>query len=330
VANAFLSLSREDQAILLRQHAPHLDMLPFVLKKDIWICWALEKLFKMPNRMAMAFKGGTSLAKVYKAIDRFSEDIDVTLDYRGFVSPISGNESRSEIARLSEKLKGFVLEHTRDKIKPYFEELLSKQYGKDSAKVELNGTGEKLFIHYPSAFDAGTTDYIPTSVLLEFGGRNITEPNEVHTVRPYISELLPGYAFPEATVTVLALCRTYWEKATLAHVECNRPNQRLEASRFSRHWYDLYRISDNLADLQSRAAYELLRDVVRYKKVFFYYGYADYDSCMTGALRLVPHDDLKKALEADFDSMVKARMFYAEPPSFKKIMDRLTEVESSF
>lgn len=28
----------------------------------------------------MLFKGGTSLSKVYKAIERFSEDIDLSLD----------------------------------------------------------------------------------------------------------------------------------------------------------------------------------------------------------------------------------------------------------
>ena len=32
----------------------------------------------------MAFKGGTSLSKVYGIIDRMSEDVDITLDYRAF------------------------------------------------------------------------------------------------------------------------------------------------------------------------------------------------------------------------------------------------------
>jgi hypothetical protein len=323
----FLALPKEDQAILLKRHAPKLDMMQVVVEKDIWVCWALEKLFNMPDRLPMAFKGGTSLSKVYKAINRFSEDIDVTLDYRGFVDPIRGDESRSEITRLSERLKGFVLAHVRDKIKPYFEAVLSEQFGEGAGTVELNENGEKLYIYYPSAFDEGTSDYVPSSVLVEFGGRNITEPNEAHKITPYLSADLPEYIFPEAIVTVLALQRTYWEKATLAHVECNRPNQRLEASRLSRHWYDLYQMSGNLADLQSPAACDLLGDVVRYKKIFFHYGYADYDSCLSGALRLVPEGKLKKALEADFMAMVAAGMFYAEPPSFEQILARLTEVQ---
>jgi hypothetical protein len=52
--------------------------------KDVWVCWALETLFSMPNAHPMAFKGGTSLSKVYDIIDRFSEDVDITLDYKHF------------------------------------------------------------------------------------------------------------------------------------------------------------------------------------------------------------------------------------------------------
>ena len=50
----------------------------------MWICWVLRTLFSIPNRHPMAFKGGTSLSKVYGIIDRFSEDLDITLDYRFF------------------------------------------------------------------------------------------------------------------------------------------------------------------------------------------------------------------------------------------------------
>lgn len=50
---------------------------------DVWVCWVLQTLFTMPDRLPMAFKGGTSLSKVFGAIARFSEDVDITLDYRG-------------------------------------------------------------------------------------------------------------------------------------------------------------------------------------------------------------------------------------------------------
>jgi hypothetical protein len=324
--DSFFGLSREDQAALLRLHAPSLDMEPFVVEKDIWVCWALEQLFSMPGRLPMAFKGGTSLSKVYKAIDRFSEDIDITLDYRGFGEPVNGKESRAELVRISDKLKAFVLAYTRDTVKPFFEKVLTEQFGKENCRVELNETGEKVYIHYPSVLEQGP-DYLASSVLLEFGSRNITEPNESHAVCPYLADLVTDYTFPQPTVTVLALPRTFWEKATLVHVECNRPNLRPSAERLSRHWFDLYKLSQNLAYFQSADAQDLLADVVYHKKIFFHYGYANYDACLSGGLRLVPAGELRKALEADFGSMVAAGMFYGDPPPFQKIMDRLTEVE---
>src|SRR5699024_6026534 len=55
-----------------------------ILEKDIWLCWVLEQIFKMPSAPKMAFKGGTSLSKVFGLIERFSEDVDITLDYRNF------------------------------------------------------------------------------------------------------------------------------------------------------------------------------------------------------------------------------------------------------
>ncbi len=53
-----------------------------VIQKRIWICWVLQVMFSIPGAHPMAFKGGTSLSKVYNIIDRFSEDVDITIDYR--------------------------------------------------------------------------------------------------------------------------------------------------------------------------------------------------------------------------------------------------------
>jgi hypothetical protein len=51
------------------------------LEKDIWICWVLHGVFGMPGRLPMAFKGGTSLSKVYGAIRRFSLVLQVRVGH---------------------------------------------------------------------------------------------------------------------------------------------------------------------------------------------------------------------------------------------------------
>ena len=71
----FLDLSAEEQSDILQTVAPQLARGASVLEKDIWVCWTLQALFSMPGTHPMAFKGGTSLSKVYGVIDRFSEDV---------------------------------------------------------------------------------------------------------------------------------------------------------------------------------------------------------------------------------------------------------------
>ena len=54
------------------------------IEKDFWVCWTLYRVFEVIQfRPHLIFKGGTSLSKVYRAIDRFSEDVDLSLSRRG-------------------------------------------------------------------------------------------------------------------------------------------------------------------------------------------------------------------------------------------------------
>ena len=55
-------------------------LLPLVIEKDFWVCWTLERLFVVPGFSEhLLVKGGTRLSKVYGVIQRFSEDIDLSL-----------------------------------------------------------------------------------------------------------------------------------------------------------------------------------------------------------------------------------------------------------
>src|SRR5437868_3927794 len=60
--------------------------LPFsVIEKDFGVVWTLERLFSLPDlKNHLTFKGGTSLSKVYGIIQRFSEDIDLSIEKEFF------------------------------------------------------------------------------------------------------------------------------------------------------------------------------------------------------------------------------------------------------
>lgn len=328
---SFLHLEPREQSQIYRALGPQLARSPSVLEKDVWVCWVLQTLFSMPDRMPMAFKGGTSLSKVFNAIARFSEDVDITLDYRGLngtFDPFAEGVSRSRLKIFGETLKAFVREYVRDVVQPHFQRALTAGFDAGAFRLEIGADGEQLRVHYPTVLDT-VGDYVGHSVLIEFGGRNITEPNEAHDVRPDIAALVTELEFPCSTVSVLSPVRTFWEKATLMHVECQRNMYRAGAQRLSRHWYDLAMLADQPHGRAAVAERNLLADVVRHKKAFYNSGYANYDACLVGQLRLVPQEAMLVALREDYRHMIDAGMFIGEPPAFDDIIGRLGDLENT-
>jgi len=328
---SFLYLEAQEQSQIYRALAPQLARSPVVLEKDVWVCWMLQTLFTMPGRLPMAFKGGTSLSKVFGAIARFSEDVDITLDYRGLdasFDPFAVGVSRNRLKKFSEDLKSFVRDHTHGVVAPHFQRVLAAEFDAAAFRLEVSDDGEQLRVHYPTVLEA-PGDYVGNSVLIEFGGRNITEPNEEHEVWPDIAKHVADLEFPRSTVSVLSPARTFWEKATLIHVECQRDEFRASAERLSRHWYDLAMLADQVHGQAAVTDRALLADVVKHKKVFYNASYANYDACLAGQLRLIPEDAALAALRDDFQRMTGAGMFIGEPPAFDAIVDRLRALETA-
>ena len=81
--NRIVALSANEQKALFKEAAKIKKIPESMIEKDFWVCFVLERLFadKELKRM-FRFKGGTSLSKVFHTIERFSEDIDLILDWR--------------------------------------------------------------------------------------------------------------------------------------------------------------------------------------------------------------------------------------------------------
>lgn len=104
----FFDLTDSAQKELIQAASSQLDMSEAVIEKDFWVCWLLEKLFLLPENMV--FKGGTSLSKAFQLIDRFSEDVDITLDYRNFhdeidFKAINRSQLKNSVNNLKRSLK---------------------------------------------------------------------------------------------------------------------------------------------------------------------------------------------------------------------------------
>ncbi|MBB0025228.1 MULTISPECIES: nucleotidyl transferase AbiEii/AbiGii toxin family protein [Burkholderiaceae] len=326
----YFDLPLAEQAELLLGLAPVLGRRAEILEKDIWLCLALGALFTLPCRKPMAFKGGTSLSKVYQAIERFSEDIDVTIDYRSLIqdAPDLATLSNSQRRKLSDALKAALVDHVTKELVPALQAALAEKLPGREITLEISEDAEKLWLLYPSAVE-NTDAYLRPSVLIEFGGRNATLPQDTLTITPDVAPHVPAVTFPSAQVTVLSPMRTFWEKATLIHVECHRPDLRAGADRLSRHWYDLARLADHEVGLNAVADVELLKDVLHIKETFFRSGYSQYDLCLSGGLRLIPDAPLLDALSQDYQAMLSAQMFYGETLPFERIVERLTALEKA-
>lgn len=323
----FLYLSKDERKSILSEGGARMGRLPNVLEKDVWVCWVLDRLFKMPGGLRMAFKGGTSLSKAYNAIARFSEDIDVTIDYRELTRVDPFGLTKNKQNKLRNELQELVADHVRTVVHPYFRTELEQSFGAGVVTLEIQGDqSDTLALHYPSALEGGN-GYVRDAVRIEFGGRNVADPRSVRKITTDLANEFRNLDFPMAEVPVLHLERTFWEKATLIHVECSRDAIRNNAERLSRHWYDLDRLHTLDLGQAARKDLALLEDVVRHKTVFFPTN--AYESCLNGALRLVPEGELRKHLEADYREMVDAGMFYEEPPKLNKILERLSEMASA-
>lgn len=290
----------------------------------------LDILFKLPCRKPMAFKGGTSLSKVYQAIDRFSEDIDVTVDYRSLVDDapelvnITSNTQRS---KLSEQLKLRLADHLRQELVPALGRALGDVLPGQQVALEVGDDAEKLRVFYPGVVENAAA-YLRPSILIEFGGRNSTLPQQSIEIVPDVAAHVRAIAWPKAQVSVLSPTRTFWEKATLIHVECHHPQIRIGADRLSRHWYDLARLADHDIGRQAIGDVALLKNVLQIKETFYRSSYSNYDRCLTGRFSLIPEAGLVGALRQDYQAMLDAQMFYGMHLPFDDIVARLRLLEA--
>src|SRR6266566_7328364 len=125
--DSVLQLSPRERAEVFQRTTQQTGFGAQIVEKDFWLCWTLKELFQLPViGEHLIFKGGTSLSKVFKVIERFSEDIDVSID-RGFLGFGGTNEpeagaSNKEKQRRIEALKAACQQKIANELKPALEE----------------------------------------------------------------------------------------------------------------------------------------------------------------------------------------------------------------
>lgn len=199
------------------------NVSPSIVEKDYFVTIILKKLNeKIPGIM---FKGGTSLSKCYKVINRFSEDIDLTLDVSHFTQSNKRNANKRILESCDEL--GFTIEN------------------RDVVENHSHGNYNCYYIRYPVSFDDSN---INPFIKLEMVFMQKSYPDDVKPVCSLIGEYLEEidkkhiineYNLEPFKIKTQSLERTFIDKI-FALCDYYLLNEQL---RQSRHIYDLYQLS---------------------------------------------------------------------------------------
>jgi hypothetical protein len=336
---SFSTLPPDERALILNEAAARLDVVPVIVEKDFWVCWALARLFEVSEVAAhVVFKGGTSLSKVHGAIQRFSEDIDLAVSpgVLGFSEQElndapSITQRRKRMQALADACEQCVGQRFQPALEANFRRTLGRP--KDAAwlryELDANAGTPNLLFAYPSALPQ-PGGYIAKQVKLEFGALTDQQPTGRHYVAAMLASL-PGASLAQAFddlqagVVSLAFERTFWEKATILHAEYHRPLEQPIRDRFARHYADVAALWRHSGRDAALARLDLLQDVVQHKSRYFASAWANYEAAKPGSFRLVPPAQRRSALAQDYAKMLP--MFLAPPPDFDTVLAELAAAE---
>ena len=328
--DAFLRLSAEEKREACRIAEARISLRAASIEKDFWICWTLRELFALPGiGEHLTFKGGTSLSKGWKLIERFSEDLDVTVDrthlgFGGDQSPEVAPSANQRNRRL-DALQEACCAYTRDTLAPALARRIAEQVSGGGLVPDPDDPLSVLF-EYPSVFPAGT--YLRPYVKVELGARSDIDPSETPEIRPYLAEALPEATGHSAfNVRALSPKRTFWEKAMLLHEETSRADG--PKARLARHYYDLWCLIRAGVGAAAADDHDLFDRVAAHRAIFFRKGGGAQDTLRRGSLRLMPTREHYPTWQRDYDAMREV-MFFGETPEFIEILMSIEEFQNKF
>jgi len=354
---AFIEILRsgiDEQRALFATVAADLKTRAENVEKDLYVCWVLDFLFnrRPGDPVGMYFKGGTSLSKAYGLIQRFSEDIDIGLYKADLKAPLEAEiAALPSINQQQKALIERVDEAARQYIANPLRELLLKEIAEVEKAAERDGhfsidfgfdshrnreALDILVVTYKSVFAAGD-DYVQTAVRIEGGARPDPIPAEPREIVPYVAAELPfGKELSVHDVTTVKPERTFWEKILILHAMTEKTEKRNaeanpdrpvpDLNRYSRHYYDVHQIWNHPDYGQATASMRDLAEACRqHKELMFRAPDHRYDRARSGSYRLVPTENMRIKLAADYERM--SAMIFGTPPSFADVMASVEALE---
>ncbi len=320
-------LNRADRTVLFSNTAGKMGLNPIIVEKDYWVCYTLDYLFyRSKYKNAFIFKGGTSLSKAYNIIKRFSEDIDLILNWNLLTESDNPWDDRSKNQQdkfnkdLNNKAATFI---NNQLLQTMINDLSNEIKESIELCIDVNDPLTILF-KYPAIYN---DTYIKPEIKLEIGPLAEWTPNHKVEITPYVANYYGNvFDYTKTIISTIDVERTFWEKITILHKIANRDITKPFPRRYARHYYDVYNMS--ISEIKSSALKnkELLVKDIEFKMKFYYSKNSNYETCKIGSIRLIPQIEDINNIREDYERM--KGMIFGEIPSFEEIIEVIKKLEN--
>ncbi|MCX6250600.1 MAG: nucleotidyl transferase AbiEii/AbiGii toxin family protein [Bacteroidetes bacterium] len=329
VLKEWLNLSGQTRRNIFAETAAAVGLPDAAVEKDWWVVQTIDLVFDTSIAPYTVFKGGTSLSKAWRLIERFSEDIDLALDRKILGFDQKDKEmTASQVRKLRERSFQFISEK-------YFSELGKKfsDAGFDEVTFRLGEIKSHdqdpliIEIYYPTVTEP--VNYLQPRVPIEVGSRSLMEPFEPCSFTSFVGEHFKGRSFAVERITIPTVRpeRTFLEKIFLLHEEFQQPLKTIKVERKSRHLYDLEKLMDTGFAKAALDDKELYLTIVEHRKTITPLRGIDYSNYTPDKINPIPPDTIIGEWEKDYLSM-QENMLYQPSLPFDKLIARIYELKA--
>ena len=313
-------------------------------EKDWWVTAVLYALFRTEVSEYLLFKGGTSLSKGWNLINRFSEDLDLSIGREYFLNvkklSYANCTNNTQIHKLREKAQDYLFGEFKDDLREQLgsmclnatvidENEFLKKDGKWS-KVPHDKDPSVLYVQYESLYENGESTYAQPSVKIEISVLSMDEPFEMRRISSLVEQVYEGEDVDSDIVQIIKTvspARTFLEKVFLMSEEYQKPDPR--TYRMSRHFYDLERLSHTKYAEMALSDSKLYFEIVKHRKKFYHVGAVDYDKELPSSITIVPREDLIEKFADDYKRM-QGSFIYGDSLNFEELLKFLEVLQGRF
>ena len=307
--------TKAERIALLQRAEEKFHINQLALEKDCWVTMVLNALFKCSCSKELIFKGGTSLSKGWNLIERFSEDIDLSVNHKFFGIEKTTKNQRE---KLRKKARRYILDVISNELEDNLKSMGIKGFRIENVEETIDDNGVATTV---------ASDKDPSVILVHYTSI-LKTTNEDRLISSYVEQTFPGEDdTTSATIRTVVPTRTFLEKAFLLCEEFQKKEPR--HIRMSRHLYDLERLMDTDFGKQALEDKNLYERIVKHRSIYYSVGYVDYDKLMPNVIDFIPHEGLIPDWKSDYAEMCD-HFIYGTKLSFAELIDRMKELQERF